>query len=53
MLDKDAIKTIESIIQTGDECIVKIERGNIVILHTARRLKFKNPIENKNNGDNN
>ena len=43
MMPKQVIESIEAVIKTGKDAIVKKERGKWVVLESGRRLVYKEP----------
>ena len=43
MIPKQVIESIEAVIKTGKDAIVKKERGKWVVLESGRRLVYKEP----------
>lgn len=40
-LNSLAVRTIESVLESGYEAIVKVEAGKTVVVETIRKVKFK------------
>ena len=43
MIPKQVIESIEAVIKTGKDAIVKKERGKWVVLENGKRLVYKEP----------
>jgi hypothetical protein len=43
MMPKQVIESIEAVVKTGRDAIVKKERGKWVVLESGRRLVYKEP----------